>query len=169
MRIALLIIGIIVFSISSIAQTGSGLLVVNTRNLEVTVDGNTCRWSAKVKGTEMQINDVYFLPGNNPSGWKVESNVNNADLNKYGSFVTVNLHGTKPGELDFDYQISVSKSGNAVANDPYQLRIYVPDGFTAKLVELSDGLVGTMKKEGKLLTVYYKTANNNDVEWKVIF
>jgi hypothetical protein len=28
----------------------------------------------------------------------------------------------------------------AVAGDPYQLRIYVPDGFAAKRVELSEGL-----------------------------
>ena len=36
----------------------------------------------------------------------------------------------------------------AVAGDPYQLRIYVPDGFAAKRVELSDGIVATMKTDG---------------------
>ena len=43
----------------------------------------------------------------------------------------------------------------AVANDPYQLRIYVPDGFTAKRVELSGGLAAKMATDGHLLTVDY--------------
>ena len=57
----------------------------------------------------------------------------------------------------------------AVAGDPYQLRIYVPDGFSGKRVELSEGLAGTMKTEGNLLTVDYKSATGKDVEWKVFF
>jgi len=87
---------------------------VDAQNLSVTVDPNTCRWSAQVKGTAMQLNDVYFLPNNDPTGWKVTSSVNNADDNKYGSFVTVTLHGAKPGELDFDYEISASKLNNDI-------------------------------------------------------
>ena len=62
----------------------------------------------------MRLNDVYFLPGDDPAGWKVTSSVNNADSNNLGSFVTVTLHGTKPGQLDFDYQISASKTGNDI-------------------------------------------------------
>jgi hypothetical protein len=57
----------------------------------------------------------------------------------------------------------------AVANDPYQLRVYVPEGFTAKRVELSGGLTGKMATEGRLLTVDYTATTGNDVEWKVIF
>jgi hypothetical protein len=57
----------------------------------------------------------------------------------------------------------------AVAGDPYQLRIYVPDGFSGKRVELSEGLMGTMKTDGNLLTVDYKSATGKDVEWKVFF
>jgi hypothetical protein len=57
----------------------------------------------------------------------------------------------------------------AVAGDPYQLRIYIPDGFTGKRVELSDGLAGTMKTEGNLLTVDYTSATGKDVAWKVLF
>jgi hypothetical protein len=49
---------------------------VETGNLLVLVDAANCRWSAQVKGTPMQLNDVYFLPGNDPSGWKVASSVN---------------------------------------------------------------------------------------------
>jgi len=30
------------------------------------------------------------------------------------SFVTVTLRGTKPGQLDFEYQISVSRNGNDI-------------------------------------------------------
>ena len=57
----------------------------------------------------------------------------------------------------------------AVAGDPYQLRIYVPDGFSGKRVELSEGLAGTMKTDGHLLTVDYKSSTGKDVEWKVFF
>jgi len=87
---------------------------VETRNLLVLVDAANCRWSAEVKGTPMQLNDVYFLPGNDPSGWKVASSVNKNDTNVFGSFITVTLHGTKPGQLDFDYQISASRTGNDI-------------------------------------------------------
>jgi hypothetical protein len=62
----------------------------------------------------MRLNDVYFLPGDDPSHWKVTSSVNHADSNNFGSFVTVTLHGTRTGQLDFDYQISVSKTGNDI-------------------------------------------------------
>jgi len=87
---------------------------VDTQNLLVVVDPAACRWSAQVKGTTMQLNDVHFLPNDDPSGWKVVSAVNKADDNKFGSFVTVTLHGTKPGQLDFDYQLSVSKLNNDI-------------------------------------------------------
>jgi hypothetical protein len=60
-------------------------------------------------------------------------------------------------------------TSRAVAGDPYQLRIYVPDGFTAKGIELSDNLTGTMKTEGNLLTVDFTTATGKDVDWKVSF
>ena len=36
----------------------------------------------------------------------------------------------------------------AVAGDPYQLRIYVPEGFAAKRVELSGGLTAKMAADG---------------------
>ena len=57
----------------------------------------------------------------------------------------------------------------AVAGDPYQLRIYVPDGFAAKRVELSEGLTGKMATDGNLLTVDYTSSTGKDVEWKVFF
>jgi hypothetical protein len=57
----------------------------------------------------------------------------------------------------------------AVAGDPYQLRIYVPDGFAAKRVELSGGLAATMDTNGSLLTVDYTAPTGEDVEWKVYF
>ena len=57
----------------------------------------------------------------------------------------------------------------AVAGDPYQLRIYVPDGFSGKRVELSEGLAATMNTNGHLLTVDYTSSTGKDVEWKVFF
>jgi hypothetical protein len=89
-------------------------LKIDTQNLLVTVDADACRWSAEVKATPMRLNDVYFLPGDDPSGWTVTSSVDNNDSNNLGSFVTVTLHGTKPRQLDFDYRISASKTGNDI-------------------------------------------------------
>jgi hypothetical protein len=57
----------------------------------------------------------------------------------------------------------------AVAGDPYQLRIYVPDGFAAKRVELSDGLTATMATSEHLLTVDCTSSTGKDIEWKVFF
>ncbi|NQU87950.1 MAG: hypothetical protein HQ541_19550 [Mariniphaga sp.] len=87
---------------------------IDTKNILVSVDVNTCRWSAEIKGTEMQMNDIYFLPGDDPSGWTVTSEVNNNDSDMLGSFKSVTLHGSKPNQLDFDYKISVSKNTNDI-------------------------------------------------------
>jgi hypothetical protein len=57
----------------------------------------------------------------------------------------------------------------AVAGDPYQLRIYVPDGFSAKRADLPAGITGSMKTEGNLLTVDFTAPTGNDVQWKVFF
>lgn len=99
---------------SAISQPVNKPITINTQNLQVSIDAVNCRWSASVKGSPMQINDVYFLPGDDPSGWKVVSSVNNNDNNNLGSFVTVTLHGTKSGQLDFDYNISASKTNNDI-------------------------------------------------------
>ena len=87
---------------------------IDTKSLLVTVDAAACRWSAEVKGTPMRLNNVHFLPGDDPSGWTVTPSVNNNDSNNLGSFSTVTLRGRKPGQLDFEYQISVSKTGNDI-------------------------------------------------------
>lgn len=87
---------------------------VDTPSLLVSVDPTTCRWSAQVKGKPMQLNDVHFLPGDDASGWEITSSVNNGDVSNLGSFVTVALRGTKPGRLDFDYQVSVSRSNTDI-------------------------------------------------------
>jgi hypothetical protein len=105
---------------------------IDTANLLVTVDATACRWSAEVKGTPMRLNDVYFLPGDDPSGWKVTSSVNHADSNPFGSFVTVTLRGAKSGQLDFDYQISVSKTNNDI------LLSLGRSNHTGKAVDLGD-------------------------------
>jgi hypothetical protein len=105
---------------------------IDTGNLLVTVDAAACRWSAEVKGTPMRLNDVYFLPGDDPSGWKVTSSVNHADSNPFGSFDTVTLHGTKSGHLDFDYQISVSKTNDDI------LVSLGRSNHTGKAVDLGD-------------------------------
>ena len=73
-------------------------------------------------------------------------------------------------DLTYDAQQRMLRGlSRAVAGDPYQLRIYVPDGFTAKRVELSGGLTAKMAAAGPLLTVDYTAPTGNDVEWKVFF
>ena len=57
----------------------------------------------------MSLKNVYFLPGDDPSGWTVKAAYNENDYNPLGRFEMVALHGTKPGELDFDYQNSANK------------------------------------------------------------
>jgi hypothetical protein len=96
------------------SETSAVPIKVDTKNLLVVVDPAACRWSVQVKGTPMQMNDIYFLPGDDPSGWRISSAVNKTDDNKFGSFITVTLQGKKPGQLDFQYRISVSKTGNDI-------------------------------------------------------
>jgi len=84
---------------------------VDTERLSVSVDPATCRWSASVKGSPMQLNDVHFLPGDDASGWTVSSALNDHDSTSLGDFLTVTLHGTKSGQLDFEYALSASKTG----------------------------------------------------------
>jgi hypothetical protein len=49
------------------------------------------------------------------------------------------------------------------------LRIYLPDGYSGKRVELPEGLVATMNTNGHLLTVDYTSPTGKDVDWKVFF
>jgi hypothetical protein len=73
-------------------------------------------------------------------------------------------------DLAYDGQQRVLRGvARAVAGDPYQLRIYVPDGFAAKRVELSDGLAPKVAIDGSLLTVDCTSSTGKDVEWKVFF
>lgn len=66
---------------------------VETQTLLVSVDAAACHWSAQVKGTEMRLNDVHFLPGDDPSDWSVASSVNDNDSSNFGSFV-IHAHTT---------------------------------------------------------------------------
>jgi len=66
-------------------------------------------------------------------------------------------------------QRALSGVSRAVAGDPYQLRIYIPDGFSPQRVQLSNGLGATMKTEGNLLTADFVTTTGKDVTWKVFF
>jgi hypothetical protein len=87
---------------------------IDTKNLLVTVDAANCRWSAQVKGTPMSLNNVHFLPGDDSTGWTVTSSLKTDDTNTFGSFATVTLRGKKPGQLDFEYQISAGKTNNDI-------------------------------------------------------
>jgi hypothetical protein len=72
--------------------------------------------------------------------------------------------------LDYNGKQKVLKGvSRAVAGDPYQLRIYVPEGFSVKRAVLSDGLKASIKTDGNLLTVDYNSSTGKDVEWKIFF
>jgi hypothetical protein len=72
--------------------------------------------------------------------------------------------------IDYDNKKRVlSGVSRAVAGDPYQLRIYVPDGFKARHVQLSGGLEAVMNKDGHLLTVDFTSTTGKDVEWQIDF
>jgi hypothetical protein len=60
-------------------------------------------------------------------------------------------------------------TSRAVAGDPYQLRVYVPDGFTAARAELGDGLACATKLDGHLLMVNFTASTGKDIEWRVFF
>lgn len=92
----------------------AAMIEIDAKYLSLSVDPATCRWSVRRKNSPMRIEDIYFLPGNDPAGWTVTSTVNRADNNKFGAFTTVTLNGVKPGQLDFAYQISVSQTGDDI-------------------------------------------------------
>jgi hypothetical protein len=72
--------------------------------------------------------------------------------------------------LDYNVKQKVLQGiSRAVAGDPYQLRIYVPEGFSVKRTVLSDGLKASIKTDGNLLTVDYNSSTGKDVEWKIFF
>jgi len=89
-------------------------LVVDQQNLRVTVDVENAHWSASLKGTDVALNGVHFLPEDAPEGWTITCTRSGVDMSKFGDFETVTLHGVKPGHLDFDYHLSVSNTGNEI-------------------------------------------------------
>jgi hypothetical protein len=74
-------------------------------------------------------------------------------------------------DMNYDEQRRMLRGvSRAVSGDPYQLRIVLPDGFSAKSVELPSGISpATMQTDGSLLTVDFTAPTGNDVEWKVFF
>jgi len=105
---------------------------IETKKLNVSVHAHGCRWSVELKHSEIQRNNVYFLPNDDPSGWRVVGTVNHNDSADLGSFVTVTLHGTRPGFLDLEYKISIGTTGNNL------LMILGRSNRTGKPVDMED-------------------------------
>jgi hypothetical protein len=63
----------------------------------------------------------------------------------------------------------LSGVSRAVSGDPYQLRVWMPEGYRAGAVELSGGLRVASASEGPLLTVDYTPAADGDVAWSIDF
>jgi hypothetical protein len=57
----------------------------------------------------------------------------------------------------------------AVSDDPYQLRIYVPEGYRFDSLNLPHDLKATTATDGRLLIVEYTTSTDNEVSWRVSF
>lgn len=68
-----------------------------------------------------------------------------------------------------DPQRMLRGNSRMVAGGPYQLRLYVPDNFSVKRVELTNSLTATMKTDGNLLTVDVVSSTDKDAEWKLFF
>ena len=72
-------------------------------------------------------------------------------------------------DLAYDSRLRVLRgTSRAVAGDPYQLRVYVPEGFTARSAELTGNIPTTMKTEGPLLIVDFVAPNGDDIDWKIL-
>jgi len=60
-----------------------------------------------------------------------------------------------------------------VSGDPYQLRVYVPEGFILKKVELPAGLSAATASspgaQGQLIIIDCTTLSDADVSWSVLF
>ena len=111
--------GAVVASIAGVpayaaSPKGAKPINVETKTFSVRVDAAHCRWSVTHKPTGIRLQDIYFLPNNDPTGWNVHSSVMESDQTKYGAFSTILLRGTRPGALDFEYRIMVSRSGDDV-------------------------------------------------------
>ena len=102
-----------VATLTSAEVASAEMVTVEQRRLLVRVDVQKARWSAQLKGTEVRLGDISFLPDDG-AGWSITHEVDNDESSPLGAFVTVTLRGTKPGELEFDYRLSVSKTGNDI-------------------------------------------------------
>ncbi len=114
MSCRLSVILFLVAFLSGRTPASAEMLTIDQQRLLVQVDVQNARWSARLKGTEVRLSGISFLPGDDATGWSITHEVSDDDSNSLGSFVTITLHGNKPGELDFDYHISVSKTGNDI-------------------------------------------------------
>jgi hypothetical protein len=146
----------LIYTGCSSKDSSSGIITLDGQKVKVRVDTKTCRWSAELKGTDVKLKDIHFLDGDNPSGWKITATLNRKDEGVLGNFETVILHGTKKGQLDFDYHISAGKTGNDII-------------VSLDRIELPSGLTAETAVKGNLLTVDYMTITDKDVDWKIYF
>jgi hypothetical protein len=66
-------------------------------------------------------------------------------------------------------QSRLSGISRAISGDPYQLRIYLPNGYRFERVALPSGLNAKPAVDGNLLTVDYTMSTDDDVAWSVYF
>jgi hypothetical protein len=90
----------------------AGVIELDQQKLRVWADPSRCVWSAELKGTEVSLGEVHFVP--DVAGWTIAHRVKENDLPNLGGFSTITLHGVKTGEMDFDYHISASTARNDI-------------------------------------------------------
>ena len=63
---------------------------------------------------------------------------------------------------------TLSGVSTVVEGDPYQLRIFVPEGYAFAGAEV-ENLAADAKTSGRLLTIDFESAKSEDVAWIVTF
>ncbi len=62
-----------------------------------------------------------------------------------------------------DAEMQLRGISRAVSGAPYQLRIYIPDGYHFDSVDLANDLKATTISDGSLMIVQYATSTDDDV------
>jgi hypothetical protein len=94
----------------------SGIITLDEQNIVVKIDTPNGRWSAELKGNDVKIDDICFLEGDNPNGWKITATVNRNDTSTLGNFETVTLHG-RLLTVDFTTKTNKDVSWNVFFNE----------------------------------------------------
>ena len=158
-------------------ENRSNLLVINQGQLRMEVDVINCRWPAHLKGTKVSkkfmgtFKGTFTSRANKGPDCDVYSRVekqNHPVLLSTSRHIRHMAFDIKNMNYDKKTKTLIGLS-RAVSGDPYQLLIYVPQGYELDRVEVPAGLKVETKMDDRLLMINFTTDNEDDVEWKVYF